>query len=200
MQMTRVTPGRRSCEGGYALLEVLVAVALLAACAGAFGAAAGLHGTAARALEGGEALASRVALAEQVARQAPALTGTASTIGSGATLSLAPSEGGGWTLALYAARPIMATLPSARAGRPRPPLVERVAIAGRMTSDIGGDAPFSLFFSSSGTVAAAAWQPGDPPPAAEPRCSRVSLSVADGPARQTYAIDCSTGALSRMPP
>lgn len=195
MQTSRATAGRRSGECGFALLDALLATALLAAFSLALGAGVALHGNAARALDDGERFAAFVALAERVARAGPALRGNDS-IGSGATLALVPAESG-WVMLLYAARPIYGTLPDRKAGAIRPPLVARVEISGTVTSDLGLGAPFALFFSASGTVAAAAWKPRDPPPPAQPACARVAVSVSDEPARQTYAIDCATGAIER---
>jgi len=157
-------------QRGFTLLEVLLAIALLAAFALAFGAQTLMQ-------RPGALAATAAALPALVART----RALAESSGDGATLTIVP-DAGGFTATLYPHRPSPGSSfdPNNVAQRERFPVF--------VGSSSAGSAPFAVFVSSSGTASSSAWAVSDGSLAAEPVCAApLALVLATSPSALSTA-------------
>jgi hypothetical protein len=169
MVTVRSTPRK-----GFGLLDIMVAVAIAGVSIAAFVAGVATLGqqpTAAH--DAYMVMQSEVASARELAR----------TTGNGATIVVVPGTNS-FTAQMYAGRPNGGTFNTT----PQSTVVESVAFS----SGIAGTQPLAIFFSASGSVAAANWHIGDGNIASQPACtSSITVSFTGGTKTVNASIGCS---------
>ena len=163
-------------QAGTALIETVLAAAIVA-----LAIAAGVAGAQATHPYGVRSAVLQFSALVDAARELGAAGG------DGATLYVQSDGAGGFRAGLYAHRPIPGTGASSVA-------VQRMSSPVSFELHSNGSVvapPLALFLSSSGSISAAAWQPGTVL-AAEPPCSEP-LQLRFG--AETHAIDCADARL-----